>query len=80
MDGGDEAGLDHLRSEAGALPRVGGDRVLAIGSWRAQWRGGGVPLDFPQASWLTQWRRGKLILLQTFTDRNEALEAAGLEE
>src|SRR4029453_8120507 len=45
---------------------VGGDRVLAIGSWRAQGRGGGVPLDFPQASWLTQWRKGKLVLLQTF--------------
>jgi ketosteroid isomerase-like protein len=59
---------------------VAGDRVLAIGSWRAQGRGGGVPLDFPQASWLTQWRKGKLVLLQTFTDRNEALEAAGLAE
>jgi ketosteroid isomerase-like protein len=59
---------------------LGGDRVLTIGSWRAQGRKGGVPLDFPQASWLTQWREGKVVLLQTFTDRNEALEAAGLRE
>jgi ketosteroid isomerase-like protein len=59
---------------------VGGDRVLAIGSWRAQGSKGGVPLDFPQASWLTQWRNGKVVLLQTFTDRGEALEAAGLSE
>lgn len=33
-----------------------------------------------QASWLTRWRKGKLVLLRTFTDRNEALEAAGLGE
>jgi ketosteroid isomerase-like protein len=59
---------------------AGGDRVLTIGSWRAQGRAGGVPLEFPQASWLTQWRKGKLVLLRTFTDRNEALEAAGLSE
>jgi ketosteroid isomerase-like protein len=59
---------------------VGGDRVLAIGSWRAQGRKGGVPLDIPQASWLTQWRNGRAVLLQTFTDRNAALEAAGLQE
>jgi ketosteroid isomerase-like protein len=61
---------------------VGGDRVLAIGSWRAQGRKGGVPLDFPKASWLnlTQWRKGKMVRMQTFTDRNEALKAAGLSE
>ena len=61
---------------------VGGDQVLAIGSWRAQGRRGGVPLDFPQASWLnlTQWRKGKIVRLQTFTDRNEAFKAAGLSE
>jgi hypothetical protein len=73
---------------------VGGDRVLTIGAWHAQGgrlrggdgrphragRGGGVPLDFPQASWLTQYRNGKVVLLQTFTDRKKALEAAGLSE
>jgi ketosteroid isomerase-like protein len=59
---------------------LGDDRVLTLGAWRAQGRGGDVLLDFQQASWLTQYRKGKLVLLRTFTDRTEALEAAGLRE
>ena len=59
---------------------LGDDRVLALGTWRARGRGGDVPLDFPQAAWLLQYRKGKLIRLQTFTDREKALEAAGLSE
>jgi ketosteroid isomerase-like protein len=59
---------------------LGGDRVLTMGTWRAQGRGGGVLVDFPQATWLTQYRKGKLVLLRTFTDRKLALEAVGLQE
>ena len=59
---------------------MGDDRVLALGSWRAQGRAGGVLLDFPQAAWLGQYRKGRLVRMETFTDRNEALEAAGLSE
>ncbi len=56
------------------------DRVLALGSWRARGRGGDVPLDFPRAAWLGQYRGGKLVRMQTFTERKDALEAAGLSE
>ena len=49
-----------------------------LGSWRARGRGGEALLDFPQAAWLVQYRKGKAVRLQTFTDRKEALEAAGL--
>ena len=59
---------------------LGDDRVLALGTWRAQGRGGGVELDFQHAAWLIQYRNGKLVRLQTFTDRTKALEAAGLKE
>ena len=59
---------------------LGDDRVLALGTWRAQGRGSGVELDFPRAAWLTRFRDGKIIRLQTFTDRELALEAAGLSE
>jgi len=59
---------------------LGDDRVLALGSWRAQGRGGGVLLDFQQASWLLQYRKGKLVRLQTFTDRKKALKASGIKE
>ena len=56
------------------------NRVLTLGAWRAQGRGGDVLLDFPQAAWLLAYRKGKLIRLQTFTERKKAFEAAGLRE
>ena len=59
---------------------LGDDRVLALGSWRARGRGGDVPLDFPRAAWLGQYRDGRLVRMQTFTERRDALEAAGLSE
>jgi ketosteroid isomerase-like protein len=59
---------------------LGDDRVLVLGSWRARGRGGDVPLDFPRAAWLGQYREGKLVRMQTFTERKDALEAAGLRE
>jgi hypothetical protein len=39
-----------------------------------------VLLDFPQAAWLVQYRKRRLVRLQTFTEREEALKAAGLSE
>jgi ketosteroid isomerase-like protein len=59
---------------------LGDDRVLALGIWRARGRVGDVLLDFPRASWLCQIRNGRLVLMHTFTDRQKALEAAGLSE
>jgi ketosteroid isomerase-like protein len=59
---------------------LGDDRVLALGSWRAKGREGGVPLDIPQAAWLGQYREGRLVRLQSFTERKKGLEAAGLRE
>jgi ketosteroid isomerase-like protein len=59
---------------------LGDDRVLALGGWRAQGRGGDVLLNIPQAAWLIQVRNGKIVRLQTFTERKRALEAAGLRE
>jgi hypothetical protein len=59
---------------------VGDEGVLVLGSWRAQGRKGEALLDIPQAAWLVQYQKGLLVRLRTFTDRAEALEAAGLEE
>ena len=59
---------------------LGDDRVLVLGSWRAQGRGGEVLLEFPQAAWLVQYRNGKQVRLETFTERKKALETAGLSE
>jgi ketosteroid isomerase-like protein len=59
---------------------VGHDRVLVLGAWRARGRRGDVLLDLTQAAWLVQFRKGRILRLQTFTERKKAFEAAGLEE
>jgi ketosteroid isomerase-like protein len=56
------------------------DRVLALGTWRARGRSSGVELDSQPAAWLVQLRDDKAVRMQTFTDRAQALEAAGLRE
>jgi ketosteroid isomerase-like protein len=55
------------------------DKVVVIGRAHATARGSGMPLDNPVALVWTV-RDGKLIRTQVFTDRREALEAAGRRE
>jgi ketosteroid isomerase-like protein len=57
-----------------------GDRVLIFGHWRARGRASGVELESQPAAWLYGIKGGKVMWMRTFTDRVEALEAAGLEE
>ncbi len=57
-----------------------GDRVLILGSWRAQGMRGEVPLEVPQAAWLVHVSGNRVSRVQAFTDRRKALEAAGLRE
>ncbi len=57
-----------------------GDRILVLGYWRARARGSGVELQAEQASWVIDVKDGKVVRMQTYTDRKEALEAAGLSE
>jgi ketosteroid isomerase-like protein len=57
-----------------------GDRVLILGRWRARARVSGVELEEQPATWLVDMRDGKIVRLQTFTDRQEALAAAGVDD
>ena len=57
---------------------LGDDRVLVLGTWRARGRGSGVELNSQPAAWLIRIEAGKVIRMQTFTDRLKAFEAAGL--
>jgi ketosteroid isomerase-like protein len=57
-----------------------GDRVLIFGRWRARGRASGVELENQPATWLYEIKDGKAIWMRTFTDRAEALQAAGLSE
>jgi ketosteroid isomerase-like protein len=56
-----------------------GDRVLVSGHWRAHGRASGIEVENP-GTYLYEIKGGKVVLMRTFTDRAEALEAAGLEE
>jgi len=56
-----------------------GDRLLAVGRVTAQGRRTGIALDAPLFSVITI-RRGLFARQQDFSDRDEALEAAGLTE
>jgi uncharacterized protein len=58
--------------------RVTGDYVVVAGRLRARRRGGFL-IDEP-AQWVWQIREGKIVWACAYTDRDEALEAAGLGE
>jgi ketosteroid isomerase-like protein len=57
-----------------------GDQVLVLGRWRARARGSGVELEDRPGTWLLTMRDRKVVWMQTYTDRAEALEAAGVSE
>ena len=57
-----------------------GDRVLVFGRWRARARSSGVELENEPASWVIDLKDGKVVRLQTYTDRREAVEAVGLHD
>lgn len=56
-----------------------GDRVLVFGRWRARGRASGAESEQP-GTWLYDIKGGKIVRLQTFTNRTEALGAVGLRE
>lgn len=57
-----------------------GDRVLALGHWNARGRASGVEINGQPATWLAWIREGKIYRWRTFTDREEALTIAGVDQ
>jgi ketosteroid isomerase-like protein len=57
------------------IENVGG-RLLAFGHWIARGRESGVELNVT-ASWVVDVRDGRIVRWQTYTDRGEAVKAAG---
>ena len=53
--------------------------ILALGRTFARGRGSGITLD-ARAAWIVGLREGRILEFQSFSSREEALEAAGLEE
>jgi ketosteroid isomerase-like protein len=71
--------FEHFSSHAEEYLEAG-DRVLVMTRFRGAGRGSDAPIgDFPGACLFTL-REGKVVRLVLFTDRREALEAAGLSE
>jgi ketosteroid isomerase-like protein len=59
--------------------RGGGDWVLALGHIRGRGRGSGAVID-ARGGWVAQLRGGAITRFQTFSDRDAAFKAVGLEE
>jgi ketosteroid isomerase-like protein len=55
-----------------------GDRLVAIGTLRAQGKGSGVEVESPIA-YVADFKDGKAVLVRTYLDLEQALEAAGLD-
>ena len=70
--------FDELRTELSEFRDLG-DRVVAFGRVRARGRESGVEIDSP-TGWVFTVRRGKVARAEGFLSREQALEAAGLQE
>ena len=73
-----EASWEDLRWEVEDI-RDGEDWVLALGHIRGRGRQSGVLID-ARGGWLAHLGRGRIFRFQTYSDRNDALKAAGLAE
>ena len=58
--------------------KVGG-RLVVYGHWSARVRASGTEIEMP-ATWVIELRDGLISRWETFTDRTEAHEKAGLED
>ena len=70
--------LDEINAEFPELRDLG-DRLLALGHFRGLGKESRVEIESPVA-YLVEFKDGKVSRVQTYLDRDEALEAAGLEE
>ena len=57
-----------------------GDVVLACGSWHGQARTSRLVVEGQPGAWVTLFRDGRAVRMETFSNRDDALEAAGLSE
>ena len=71
---GDDWERFNLRADE-FLP-IGTDRVLVMGHVLARGRASGVEVDYA-AAWLCYLRAGKVVRVRFYSDRDEALAAAG---
>jgi ketosteroid isomerase-like protein len=73
-----EGSWENLRWQVEEI-RDGDGWVLALGRIRGQGRDSGAAID-SRAGWVAHFREGLITRFQTYANRTEALEAAGLRE
>ena len=56
-----------------------GDRLVALGHFRARGKKSGIPVETP-TGWLVEFKGGRVSYVRAYFDPEEALEAAGLSE
>jgi ketosteroid isomerase-like protein len=56
-----------------------GDRVVALGVFRNRGKASGAEVESP-LGYVVDFKSGKVVLVRTYLDHNQALEAAGLKE
>jgi ketosteroid isomerase-like protein len=61
------------------LIAVGESRVVAVAKWSGRGRASGTPVDASAAQVFTI-QRGKVVCVETYASKREALEAVGLSE
>ena len=71
---------DHFATEPERFIDVGDDRVLVLVRFQARGRASGTPTTAFSGGQLFTLRDGKVVRLVLFSNRTEALEAAGLSE
>jgi ketosteroid isomerase-like protein len=72
------AAWEELRVRQAEVREVG-DHTISFGELSGKGRASGLEVRVPLA-WVGDWSGGKLVRLVTYTDRDEALEAAGLTQ
>ena len=71
--------FEEWRLQIAEVRDVDPDRVLVLGDIHLRGRGSEVEFDQPMA-WLIDFRDGRVLRLEMFAHRDEALQAAGLRE
>jgi|tagenome__1003787_1003787.scaffolds.fasta_scaffold18955237_2 ketosteroid isomerase-like protein len=57
-----------------------GDTVVALGCWHARGKASGAQLDNEDATWVVEFREGKMTRLQTYTSREDAFKDLGVRK
>jgi ketosteroid isomerase-like protein len=70
--------FEEWRAQIAEVREVGRDRLLVLGEIHLRGRESEVEFDQPMA-WLIDFRDGRVLRLEMFVHRSEALEAVGLK-